>query len=136
MDGKSDSLQAMSKASLDYSNASDISKCLFVDDSLSNVRAAKSFGWKSSVWFREKLSMEKRAHLVSGDESKIQEMIKAPTGAYAEALRISMEGGDGKATTGVDAVVSGLEQLREVWPFIFLQKENDIETTEGEIAPS
>jgi len=124
----------MSKASLDHSNASDISKCLFVDDSLSNVRAAKSFGWKSSVWFREQLSAEKRAHLVSGDESKIQEVIKAPTGAYAEALRISMQGGDGKDTPGVDAVVSDLEQLREVWPFIFLQKESVVETTEGVIA--
>lgn len=79
--------------------------------------------------------MEQRAHLVSGDESKIQEVINAPTGAYAEALRISMEGGDGKDTPGVDAVVSNLEQLREVWSFIFLQKENEVETTEGEISP-
>lgn len=112
----------MSKASLDPSKASEKFKCLFVDDSLSNVRAAKHFGWKSNIWYREQLSPEQRAHLVSGDESKIQEALKSPTGAYAEALRISMEGGDGKDTPGVDAVVSNLQQLRLVWPFVFKDK--------------
>lgn len=140
----------MTKAGLDPSNRSDYAKCLFVDDSLSNVRGAKNFGWKSNIWFREQLTPDQRAHLVSGeeakdrsestsvtgtgtstpvtaDEEKIQAHIRNPTGAYAEALKNSFAGGDGKDTKGVDGVISNLQELRHVWDYVF--KKEDIETT-------
>ncbi|KIJ56607.1 hypothetical protein M422DRAFT_22760 [Sphaerobolus stellatus SS14] len=45
--------KAMEKASV-----TDPSKCLFVDDSLQNVQAAKKLGWGSCVYFREKRTVE------------------------------------------------------------------------------
>ena len=125
---------AMSRASLDPTSPADRAKCLFVDDSLSNVRAARSLQWGSSVWFRERLTPEQRAHLVSGDEAtlteeqaraQVQKEMKAQSGAYAEQLKQSLEGGDGKDTEGVDAVVASLHQLKEVWPFIFKSASSD-----------
>jgi pyrimidine and pyridine-specific 5'-nucleotidase len=123
---------AMQKASLDSNLQTDRAKCLFVDDSLSNVRGAKAIPWKSSVWFREKLTPSQRAHLVSGAEAsdndkqakqkekeRVEQIVKAPSGSYAEQLKWTLEGGDGKDTEGVDAVISNLQELREIWPFIF-----------------
>jgi hypothetical protein len=123
---------AMQKASLDPTSETDREKCLFVDDALPNVRAAKSFSWKSSVWFREKLTLSQRAHLVSDAEASdnyyqekqkekegIEQNIKAPSGSYAELLKRGQEGGDGEDIEGIDAVVSNLQELREIWPFIF-----------------
>lgn len=115
----------MKQASLDPSLPSDRAKCVFVDDSLSNVRAAKSFGFKSSLWFRETLTAEQRAHLVSGDEAKVEAILKAPSGAYAEQIKRSLEGGEGKDTEGVDAVIADLQLLREIWPFIFKEREQE-----------
>lgn len=34
-------------------NVQDTSKCLFVDDNLQNVQAAKRFKWGSCVYYRE-----------------------------------------------------------------------------------
>jgi pyrimidine and pyridine-specific 5'-nucleotidase len=113
----------MKQASLDPALPSDRAKCVFVDDSLPNVRGAKKFGFKSSVWFREVLSQEQRAHLVSGNEEKIEAILKAPTGAYAEQLKQSLEVGDGKETEGVDAVVADLQELRDAWSFVFKEKD-------------
>ena len=106
--------------------------CFFVDDSLSNVRAAKSFGWGSCIWFREQLSAEARAHLVSGDETAAQSALRAPSGAYAEQLKRILEDGDGKQTDGVDAVISSLHQLRDIWPQIFKDSSN-VNTTQVEL---
>lgn len=119
---------AMSRASLDPTSPEDRAKCLFVDDSLSNVRAARILQWGSSVWFRERLTPAQRAHLVSGDEvsltdeeiqAKIEKQPRAQSGAYAEQLKRSLETDDGKDTEGVDAVIHSMHQLRDVWPFIF-----------------
>lgn len=127
---------AMQKASLDPTSPADRAKCLFVDDSLSNARAAHTIPWRSSVWFRERLTPAQRAHLVSGDEAglnngqtrplteeevreKIERVTGTPSGSYAEQLQRVLEGGDGKDTEGVDAVISSLHELREVWSFIF-----------------
>lgn len=38
---------------LEKANVHDPSKCLFVDDNLQNVRAAKQLGWGSCVYYRE-----------------------------------------------------------------------------------
>jgi pyrimidine and pyridine-specific 5'-nucleotidase len=123
---------AMRKASLDPNSQTDRAKCLFVDDSLSNVRGAKAIPWKSSIWFREKLTPSQRAHLVSGAEAsdnveqakekekeRVEQIVRAPSGSYAEQLKQGLEGGDGKDTEGVDAVISNLQELRDIWSFIF-----------------
>ncbi|KIM25967.1 hypothetical protein M408DRAFT_25854 [Serendipita vermifera MAFF 305830] len=102
---------AMSRASLDPTSPKDRAKCLFIDDSLSNVRAARVLQWGSSVWFRERLTPAQRAHLVSGDEvsltgeaiqAKVERELKAHSGAYPEQLKQSL---DGRDTEGVDAVI-------------------------------
>jgi pyrimidine and pyridine-specific 5'-nucleotidase len=123
---------AMQKASLDPNSQTDRAKCLFVDDSPSNVRGAKAIPWKSGVWFREKLTPSQRTHLVSGAETsdndeqakqkekeRVERLVRAPSGSDAEQLKQGLEGGDGKDTEGVDAVISNLQELRDIWPFIF-----------------
>ncbi|KAG8807847.1 hypothetical protein FRC19_006296 [Serendipita sp. 401] len=114
----------MKMAGLDPQSPSDRARCLFVDDSLSNVRGAKKEGWGSSVWFREKLSAEQRAHLVSGDEATAQSALRAPSGSFAEQLKQSMEASNETPTEGIDAVISNLHQLRETWPFLFKSSTN------------
>lgn len=122
---------AMTKIGLSPDDPADRAKCFFIDDSLSNVRAAKTIGWGSCVWFREQLSPEARAHLVSGDEAATQSALRAPSGSYAEQLKQSLEAGDGAETEGVDAVISNLHQLRNIWPQIFKDPSNS-NTTERE----
>jgi pyrimidine and pyridine-specific 5'-nucleotidase len=110
----------MTKAGLDPNVPEDRAKCLFIDDSLSNVRAARNEKWGSCIWFREKLSDKQRAHLVSGEEAKAA--AAAPSGIYAEQVKRIMEGGDGSGTAGVDGVIPDLLELRNIWPFIFKEK--------------
>jgi len=43
---------------LEKAGVIDPSKCLFVDDSLQNVQAAKKLGWGSCVYFREKRTVD------------------------------------------------------------------------------
>jgi len=74
---------------------SDPSKCFFVDDSLKNVRVAKSLGWGSCVYYKEPPS-----------EDSI-----ATKGAAVFEQTSKIE--------GVDAVISSLEELRAVWPQLF-----------------
>lgn len=118
----------MKQASLDPSLPSDRAKCVFVDDSLSNIRGSKTFGFKSSVWFRERLTPEQCARLVSGAEGKVDDILKSPSGIYAEQLKQALEEGDGKDTEGVDDVVADLQELRNIWPFVFKEKEPSIAT--------
>jgi len=77
----------------------DPTRVLFIDDSLTNARAAKSLGWGSCVWFHE-----------TGEEvmegGRIVERENEATGPQNQV-------------PGVDAVVQDLEQLRSVWPHIF-----------------
>ncbi|KAF8155390.1 pyrimidine 5-nucleotidase [Crassisporium funariophilum] len=72
---------------------SETSKCLFVDDSKGHVDAARAFGWGSCVHFSEQ------------DSSSVESML----GKKAV-----------KNDNGV-VVISNLEQLRDVWPHIFLK---------------
>jgi len=88
--------QAMQRAGV-----KDPSKCLFVDDSFSNVEGAKRVGWIRCVHFREvgpetvEASHVKR---IANDQEKLLSGDEIP-------------------------VVDDLQQLREVWPDIFVQAE-------------
>jgi pyrimidine and pyridine-specific 5'-nucleotidase len=88
--------QAMQRAGV-----SDPSKCLFVDDSFSNVEGAKRVGWIRCVHFRE-VGPE------TVKESEVERIVK-----------------DQKRLLSGDEipVVNDLQQLREVWPDIFVQAE-------------
>jgi len=67
----------------------DPAKCLFVDDNLQNVQAAKKLGWGSCVYYRERRT-------VDGE------------------LRDTVSN-----VEGVDATIESLEELRTVWKHIF-----------------
>ncbi|EJD48626.1 pyrimidine 5-nucleotidase [Auricularia subglabra TFB-10046 SS5] len=71
----------------------DTSRCLFIDDSLPNCRAAKKLGWHSVVWFCE----NGRAGTHMHDTAAV----------------------DPKSVEGVDAVITSLEELRDIWSFVF-----------------
>lgn len=74
-------------------NVSEASKCLFVDDSKGHVDAAKACGWGGCVHFSEQ--------------------------GFPSA-----EGAGDKPPAMTDdgvVVISNLEQLRDVWPHIFLK---------------
>lgn len=45
---------------LQIAQVMDPTKCLFVDDNLQNVQAAKKLGWGSCVYFREKNLIEEQ----------------------------------------------------------------------------
>jgi pyrimidine and pyridine-specific 5'-nucleotidase len=79
----------------------DPTKCLFIDDSLSNIQGAKRVGWIRSVHFRE----------------------RAPEAD--EALRINHTARDQEKLLAKDGIpmLNDLQQLREVWPDIFVQLE-------------
>ena len=74
---------------------SDPSKCLFVDDSRTNVEAAQKLGWGRCVYF-----CEYGMQVVEG--GKVKE------------LR-----GDEKELPNGIKIVSRLEQLRDIWPDVF-----------------
>jgi len=81
---------------MSHAGVSDPSKCLFVDDNLNNVKAARGVGWIRSVHFREHApDTEARATHTDKDQKTINK--------------------DGTP------IISNLQQLREVWPDIFLQ---------------
>ncbi|KAI9448155.1 pyrimidine 5-nucleotidase [Lactarius indigo] len=84
-------LQAMQQAGV-----RDPSKCLFVDDSFSNVEGAKRVGWIRSVHFRE---------------------VGLETVEASHVVRISQE----KLLSGDEIpVIDDLQQLRELWQDIFV----------------
>jgi pyrimidine and pyridine-specific 5'-nucleotidase len=89
--------QAMQQAGV-----KDLRKCLFVDDSRSNVEAAKRFGWTRCVHFRE---VEPAT-------------VKALTANYMAGNQEEPSSEDGIP------VIEDLQQLREVWSDIFVQPEN------------
>ena len=86
--------QAMHQAGVN-----DPSKCLFVDDNFNNVRAARSVGWIRSVHFRER---------VPDTEARETHTDKDPK----------------TITKDETPIISSLQQLREVWPDIFLQTDH------------
>jgi len=79
---------AMERAGL-----TDPKKCLFVDDSLLNCRAAKQLGWGHVVWFCE------------GGTAKVS--------MHGPALE------DARKAEGVDAVIFSILELRDVWSFVY-----------------
>jgi len=84
---------------MDQAGVRDPTKCLFVDDNLSNVQGAKRVGWIRSVHFRE--------HEPETDE----------------VLRIDHTGRDQAKLPSKDGIpiINNLQQLRDVWPDIFVQ---------------
>lgn len=83
---------------MDKARVNDPTKCLFVDDNLGNVKAARNVGWIRSVHFREHAPETIEAHVTHTD--KDQKMI----------------------TKDGTPIISNLQQLRELWSDIFLPK--------------
>jgi pyrimidine and pyridine-specific 5'-nucleotidase len=83
---------------MDQAGVNDPTRCLFVDDNLGNVKAAMSVGWIRSVHFREHAPETIEAHVTRTDK--------------------------GQKTTIKDGtpMINNLQQLRELWPDIFLPK--------------
>ena len=86
--------QAMKKAGV-----TDPAKCYFVDDSRGNVKAARQLGWGHCVHFYER-GVE---HMEGGRPKKIGSDIQ-----------------DGDNEDGI-AAIANLDELRGVWPELFVQ---------------
>lgn len=78
----------------------DPTKCLFVDDNLSNVKAARGVGWIRSVHFRECVPETNDARVTHTDKDQ---------------NTITKDG---------TPMINNLQQLKELWPDIFLQVEH------------
>jgi pyrimidine and pyridine-specific 5'-nucleotidase len=87
-------VQAMQQAGVQ-----DPAKCLFVDDSLKNLKVAKAVGWIRCVYFRE----------------------HDPTTPQKLGVNHNTPGGQEELITedGIP-VINNLQQLSSVWPEIFV----------------
>lgn len=85
---------------MDQAGVRDPTKCLFVDDSLANVESAKRIGWIRSVLFRER---DPEAVEVQCVDRTATDQVKSPKDGIP--------------------VISDLQQLREVWPDVFVKVE-------------
>lgn len=85
------------RKAMEEANVSDPSTCYFVDDNRVNVDAARALGW-NVVWFCER-------GLVHVEGGKVKEIGRE---------RIE----DGEESV---AVVNHLEELRKVWPDVFVE---------------
>ncbi len=83
---------------MDQAGVNDPTRCLFVDDNLGNVKAARSVGWIRSVHFREHRPETIEAHVTHMDED------------------------EKTITKDVTPIVNNLQRLRELWSDIFLPK--------------
>jgi pyrimidine and pyridine-specific 5'-nucleotidase len=83
---------------MDKAGVNDPTRCLFVDDNLGNVEAAKSVGWIRSVHFRE--------HAPETIEARVTHTDK-------DQKTITKDG---------THIINNLQQLRELWSDIFLPK--------------
>ena len=81
---------------MNQAGVQDPTKCLFVDDNLTNVESAKRIGWIRSVHFRE----------------RDPEVVEAQCAIDQD-----------KSLTDGIPVISDLQQLREVWPDVFVKVE-------------
>jgi pyrimidine and pyridine-specific 5'-nucleotidase len=86
---------------MQQAGVNDHGKCLFVDDSHRNVEGARRFGWTRCVHFRE-----------DGHD----------TGGALIAHRAA--GNQELASEDEIPVINDLQQLREVWPDIFVHAED------------
>lgn len=80
----------------------DPAKCFFVDDSLKNLKAAKAVGWIRCVHFRE--------HDPTTTPQKLGANHRNTPGGQEELI-ITEDG---------IPVINDLQQLRSVWPEIFV----------------
>jgi pyrimidine and pyridine-specific 5'-nucleotidase len=83
---------------MDKAGVDDPTRCLFVDDNLGNVKAARSLGWIRSVHFREHAPEIVEAHVTHVDRDQ---------------KTIAWDG---------PPIINNLQQLRELWSDIFLPK--------------
>ena len=83
---------------MDKAGVDDPTRCLFVDDNLGNVKAARSLGWIRSVHFREHAPETVGAHVTHVDRDQ---------------KTIAWDG---------PPIINNLQQLRELWSDIFLPK--------------
>ena len=81
----------------------DPSKCYFVDDSLTNVKAARALGWGNCVHFCERGLL----HVEGGKPKYIGSDVK-----------------EQPDEEGISAVAQ-ISELRTVWPEIFKQRNGD-----------
>ncbi|KZS98043.1 pyrimidine 5-nucleotidase [Sistotremastrum niveocremeum HHB9708] len=91
-------------SALQHASITDPSKVLFVDDSVSNVRAAKQLGWGSCVWL-----YERGEEWIEGGKVVDREQERS---------------GDNNEIPGVDAEISNLQELRKIWKHIFVEEKN------------
>ncbi|THH07074.1 hypothetical protein EW146_g9427 [Bondarzewia mesenterica] len=89
------------RRALKKANVKDPAKCLFIDDSLTNVKGAIREGWGRCVHFRE-------TGLNAMEGGKMKEI-----GSDKDLVTDDSNG------QGTIVAVSDLQQLREVWPDIF-----------------
>lgn len=89
--------QAMKQAGI-----SDPSKCLFVDDSRTNVEAAQKLGWGRCVYF-----CEYGMQVVEGGKVK------------------ELRGNEKELPNGIK-IVSRLEELRDIWPDVFIAQQTPL----------
>lgn len=83
---------------MDKARVNDPAKCLFVDDNLGNVKAARDVGWIRSVHFREHAHETIEAHVTHTDKDQ---------------KTITKDG---------TPIIRNLQQLRELWSDIFHPK--------------
>lgn len=81
---------------MDAMSVRDANQCYFVDDSLNNVKAAKSLGWKSCIYFDE---VDPTAAKGSDDDT-----VHPPQ----------------RAPEGVDWTISQITQLEQLWSELLL----------------
>jgi pyrimidine and pyridine-specific 5'-nucleotidase len=91
-------LMASTDQAMDQAGVRDPTKCLFVDDSLSNVEGAKHVGWIRSVHFRE----------------------CDPEAVDAQCVNHTARDQDQSPNDGIP-IISDLQQLREVWSDVFVE---------------
>lgn len=101
-------LQALKQA-----RVTDPSKILFIDDNLGNVKAAQSEGWGRCVHFCEAglLAVEGGKLRTIGDDTP-----SLPHDRTEEKVAQKV---------GEIAVVNELQQLRKVWPDLFVQEQKE-----------
>jgi pyrimidine and pyridine-specific 5'-nucleotidase len=81
---------------MDKAGVNTPTRCLFVDDNLGNVNAARSVGWIRSVHFREHAPETIEAHVTHTDKDQ---------------KTITKDG---------TPIINNLQRLRQLWPDIFL----------------
>lgn len=93
-------LMTLTGQAMDQARVRDPTKCLFVDDSLANIEGAKRVGWIRSVHFRERDPEVVEAQC---ENHPARDQDKAPKGGIP--------------------VIRDLQELRDVWPDIFVKAE-------------